>query len=277
MSSDRVRNDKRGGAFRPAPAYSSHGNGVPTTWSVATSNKHLDSQIREGLSPTLFDGMNRGLLDLLEEIEKSSLDQETNKERLQQIRTLLIKAAHSVAIQSEILSELRLLALTDDLTGFFNRRGFLILGMQQLKVSRRTGHPLLLFFADVDGLKDTNDLYGHDEGDALLLRCAAALNSTFREADIVARLGGDEFAVLAAEGADCTCEIILDRLEHAVRSVNAQGGAMPLSLSVGVARFDPQTPVTLAELLTTADQNMYAEKRKRRSYRVEAELASATD
>jgi diguanylate cyclase (GGDEF)-like protein len=269
--------EKDEGALGEEPV-SSNRDRVPTTWSVATSNKHLDTQIREGLSPTLFDGMNRGLLDLLAEIEQSSLDQETNRERLQEIRTLLIKAAHSVAIQSEILSELRLLALTDDLTGFFNRRGFLILGMQQLKMSRRTGHALLLFFADVDGLKQTNDLYGHDEGDALLMRCAAALNNTFREADIVARLGGDEFAILAAEGADCTCEIILSRLENAVRTMNTQqGGATPLSLSVGVARFDPQTPVTLAELLTTADQNMYAHKRSRRSHRVEAELTAASD
>jgi len=249
----------------------------PVTWSVASSNKLLDAQIREGLSPTLFDGMNRGLLDLLREIESSSLDGKVTVERLREIRTLLIKAAHSVAIQSEILSELRLLALTDDLTGFFNRRGFLILGMQLLKMSRRNGQPLLLFFADVDQLKHTNDSFGHDEGDALLLRCAAVMNNTFREADLVARLGGDEFAVLAAEGADHTCEIILSRMESAIKEVNSRGGLTPLSLSLGVARFDPQSPVTLAELLTTADHNMYEEKRSRRSYRVDRELASASD
>lgn len=249
----------------------------PVTWSVASSNKLLDAQIREGLSPTLFDGMNRGLLDLLREIENSSLDGEITVPRLREIRTLLIKAAHSVAIQSEILSELRLLALTDDLTGFFNRRGFLILGMQLLKLSRRNGQPLLLFFADVDELKNTNDSFGHDEGDALLLRCAAVLNNTFREADLVARLGGDEFAVLAAEGADHTCEIVLARLENAVKEVNSRGGLTHLSLSVGVARFDPQDPVSLAELLSTADHNMYQEKRSRGSYRVDRELASASD
>ena len=260
------------------PPASSIPERAPTTWAVASSNKQLDADIREGLSPTLFDGMNQALLDLLAEVEKSPLDPNAKMERLKELRTLLIKAAHSVAIQSEALSELRLLALTDDLTGFFNRRGFLILGMQQLKVSRRTGVPMLLFFADVDHLKQTNDLYGHDEGDALLLRCAAALNATFREADIVARLGGDEFAILAAEGADSTCEIILNRLENAIRDVNARGGAMPLSLSVGVARFDPQAPVLLAELLTTADHNMYQQKRKRRgAYQLESELAPGTD
>src|SRR5438270_4789961 len=251
-------------------------NGAPVTWSVASSNKLLDAQIREGLSPTLFDGMNRSLVELLEEIEGSAIDKNLSAERLRQIRMLLIKAAHSVAVQSEILSELRLLALTDDLTGFFNRRGFLILGMQLLKMSRRNGQPVLLFFADVDHLKRTNDLYGHNEGDALLLRCAAVLNNTFREADIVARLGGDEFAVLASEGADHTCEIILSRMESALKEMNG-GTPAQLSLSVGVARFDPQDPVSLAELLTTADHNMYEQKRTRRTFQVNQELASASD
>ena len=248
----------------------------PVTWSVASSNKLLDAQIREGLSPTLFDGMNRSLLELLGEIEKCSINDSLTAERLRAVRLLLIKAAHSVAVQSEILGELRLLALTDDLTGFFNRRGFLILGMQLLKMSRRNGQPLLLFFADVDHLKRTNDLYGHNEGDALLLRCAAVLNNTFREADIVARLGGDEFAVLASEGVDHTCEIILARMEGALREMNV-GMPTELSLSMGVARFDPQDPVSLAELLTSADQNMYQQKRSRRPYQVDQELASASD
>ena len=263
------------GDSRPLRASSSDLN--PVSWSVASSNKHLDAQIREGVSPSLFDGMNRGLLDLLAEIEKLSIDREMKVERLREIRTLLIKAAHSLAIQSEMQSELRLLALTDDLTGFFNRRGFLILGMQQLKVCRREGKPLLLFFADVDHLKHTNDLHGHDEGDALLMRCAAVLNNTFREADIVARLGGDEFAVLAAEGAGQTCDIILSRLEKAMAQVNAHKGLTSLSLSVGIARFDPETPVSLADLLSTADRNMYQQKRKRYFCGAEAEMASAND
>ena len=148
--------------------------------------------------------------------------------------------------------------------------------MQLLKMSRRNGRPLLLFFADVDHLKQTNDLYGHNEGDALLLRCAAVLNSTFREADIVASLGGDEFAVLASEGADRTCEIVLTRLETALKEMNT-GVATPLSLSVGVSRFDPQDPVSLAELLTIADHNMYQQKKSRRAFQVDKELASAND
>jgi diguanylate cyclase (GGDEF)-like protein len=182
-----------------------------------------------------------------------------------------------VAVQAEVLTELRLLALTDDLTSLYNRRGFLILGMQQLKISRRNGLPLLLFFADVDHLKQTNDAHGHDEGDALLVRCAAVLNNTFRESDILARLGGDEFAVLAAEGADSTCEIIRRRLSSSMQEVNAQGSLSPLSLSIGIARFDPQAPVSLSELLTTADRNMYQQKRARHPSWPGRELSSSND
>jgi diguanylate cyclase (GGDEF)-like protein len=233
------------------------------SWSVASSNRLLNAQIREGVPPALFDGLNRGLLELIEKIEATPFSRGLGVEQLSQIRTLLIKAAHSLAVQSEILSELRLLALTDDLTGFYNRRGFLILALQQLKMSRRSAQPMLLFFVDVDHLKKTNDQFGHDEGDALLLRAAAALNNTFRESDILARLGGDEFAILAAEGLDRTSETILSRLNKSIDDVNQRCGVSSLSLSIGVARFDPETPVTLAELLTSADCEMYRQKRAR--------------
>ena len=233
------------------------------SWSVASSNRLLNAQIREGVPPALFDGLNRGLLELIEKIEATPFSRGLGVEQLSQIRTLLIKAAHSLAVQSEILSELRLLALTDDLTGFYNRRGFLILALQQLKMSRRSAQPMLLFFVDVDHLKKTNDQFGHDEGDALLLRAAAALNNTFRESDILARLGGDEFAILAAEGLDRTSEAILSRLNKSIDDVNQRCGVSSLSLSIGVARFDPEAPVTLAELLTSADCEMYRQKRAR--------------
>ena len=237
-------------------------------------NKLPNSQIQDGLSSGFFEGLNRGLVDLLREIE-SSLDGQPTAERLNDARSLLVKAAQSIMVQSEILSELHHLALTDELTGFYNRRGFLVLGTQQLKIARRSGHSLLLFFGDLDHLKRVNDAYGHDEGDALLLRCSVALKTTFRESDIVARLGGDEFAILAAEGADRSLEAIIGRLNESVRDVNTRGGRTSLSLSLGVSRFDPGAPMTLGELLTAADRDMYRHKRKR-SPAPASELSTAT-
>ena len=249
----------------------SRARGAKLTWAVASSNRMLDAQIREGVPSNLFQGISKNLLELLEKVESIPGEGAPSVEQLLETRNLLVKAAHSLAVESEKLSELRLLALTDDLTGFYNRRGFLILAMQQLKVSRRNSQPTLLFFVDVDGLKSTNDLYGHDEGDALLLRCAAALNNTFRDSDIIARLGGDEFAVLAPECADRTSQAIIQRLGSAVDRVNGQG-MTSLSLSVGTARFNPQAPITLAELLTVADCDMYQNKRNRMGAATEASV-----
>jgi len=256
--------------------WESAGQGDSLTWSVASSNKFLDLPLQDGLSSTFVEAVNGELLSLLREIG-ASLDGEPDMERLREIRTLLVKAAHSIMMQSELLSELHQLALTDELTGFYNRRGFLVLGMQQLKMSRRQDEPLLLFFVDVDHLKLANDSYGHDEGDALLLRCAAVLKNTFRESDIVARLGGDEFAVLAAEGADRSCEVILRRMEEHIREVNTRGGLTTLSLSTGVSRFDPHAPVSLAELLTQADRNMYQNKRSRDTWPADEPTATKTN
>lgn len=158
--------------------------------------------------------------------------------------------------------ELRSLALTDDLTGLYNRRAFHTLAAQQLKVMRRRGQGLLLFFADLDRLKDVNDAYGHREGDIALQRCGHALERTFRKSDIVARLGGDEFAVLALDASSQDEAAILRRLECQLQKASAGEPRYKLSLSAGCARFDPRRSMSLADLLAKADQAMYEEKSK---------------
>lgn len=165
--------------------------------------------------------------------------------------------------QSLLDRELRSLALTDDLTGFYNRRAFLALATQQLRVAIRKGHGLLLFFADVDYLKAINDTCGHREGDLAIVRTADALEQTFRSSDILARLGGDEFAMFALETSCQYEDVILRRLEKNLKASNAGETRYELSLSVGAARFDPKNPVSFGELLTQADQSMYKQKRDR--------------
>lgn len=158
---------------------------------------------------------------------------------------------------------LRSMALTDDLTGLYNRRAFYTLAAQQLKVMRRSGQGLLLFFADVDRLKDINDAYGHHQGDLALRRCGQALERTFRKSDIVARLGGDEFGVLALDASSQDEGVILRRLESQLQKASGGESRYRLSLSAGCARFDPRRSVSLADLLAKADQAMYEGKSKR--------------
>lgn len=158
---------------------------------------------------------------------------------------------------------LRALSLMDDLTGLNNRRGFLTLAQQQIKLARRNKRELVLLFVDMDDFKQINDAHGHQEGDVALQRAARVLRATFRDSDIVARLGGDEFVVLAADTGSSAS--IIHRLRQELNERNTRDGyPYNLSFSVGAARFDPEDPPTIEELLQTADAMLYEQKRHRR-------------
>jgi diguanylate cyclase (GGDEF)-like protein len=159
--------------------------------------------------------------------------------------------------------ELRYLALTDDLTCLYNRRAFFAAAAQQLKLAHRNSQTVLLFFCDVDNLKKINDTFGHHEGDLALIRVADAMEEAFRDSDILARLGGDEFAVLAMTASGQGKEILLRRLHQSLKKSNANEPRYSLSLSVGVAQFDPKRVVSLGELMAEADKAMYQQKRAR--------------
>jgi diguanylate cyclase (GGDEF)-like protein len=173
----------------------------------------------------------------------------------------LKKAAVWAVKQSLLDREIRSLAITDELTGFFNRRGFLAAATQELKLAHRDKQSVLLLFCDVDHMKAVNDTYGHKEGDLALIRTADALEETFRNSDVLARLGGDEFAVLAWEASTPDLQIILARLEKNLQKVTVDEPRYKLSLSIGVARYDPaEAPVALGELMAQADKDMYKHK-----------------
>jgi len=180
-------------------------------------------------------------------------------------RSLLGRTVRYAVERHRLRAELRAMALTDPLTGLYNRRGFYALAEQQLRMAGRTGRSLLLFFADVDGLKRINDTAGHVEGDRVLQAVAEVLRCTFRASDIVARLGGDEFAILAIDAPENTAELLTARLWESLKMHNAQGDLPDtLSLSLGLARFDPDRPCSLDDLVTRADALMYACKRRKR-------------
>ena len=187
-------------------------------------------------------------------LESGTKDAESLHDRLH--RTVLC------AIKQSILDrEIRSLALADELTSLYSRRAFFALAAQQIRVMRRKGQCFLLFFADVNNLKTINDKFGHAEGDRALIRAAKALKRTFRDSDVLARLGGDEFAILALEASAQDRDAILTRLEKHIQDSRAEEPRYELSLSVGVARFDPKHCVSLGELLAKADQAMYENKR----------------
>jgi len=179
----------------------------------------------------------------------------------------LIGAVTAAFHQNKLMvARLSELALVDELTGLHNRRGFLVLAGKQLQIAQRTGRPDLLLFIDLDDMKRINDERGHKGGDAALRRTATVLHAAFRTSDIIARIGGDEFVVLCPNTGPETAASLLQALEKHVGDANAgEVATWRLSLSAGYAAFDPEHPVTLDELVSTADAAMYAAKQGKRS------------
>jgi diguanylate cyclase (GGDEF)-like protein len=159
--------------------------------------------------------------------------------------------------------ELEQLALTDELTGARNRRGFLVLAEHAWRLARRTHVPCRLLFIDLDGVKHVNDTQGHQVGDALLMDAARVLSSVFRETDVIGRIGGDEFAVFELMDTNDGPGNGSERLQAAIDDFNRNAGQpYRLSMSVGVEDLPAAGETTLEALLSRADIAMYGRKRE---------------
>jgi diguanylate cyclase (GGDEF)-like protein/PAS domain S-box-containing protein len=160
---------------------------------------------------------------------------------------------------------LQSLSLVDELTGLYNRRGFLAVTEQHVAAIRRDEKTPLVVYADLDGLKEINDSFGHPEGDRALANAAEILKETFRSSDIIARLGGDEFVILAAIDPEETGQLLMQRLQEKFDASNAQRTRpYDLSVSVGVANFE-EDRYSIEELMAQADRAMYEDKRRKPS------------
>ncbi len=180
---------------------------------------------------------------------------------------LLRRSLHYAIERHKMQLALRSQSLIDDLTRLYNRRGFITLADQQLKLSQRNKRGFYLVFVDLDGLKQVNDNYGHLEGDKALINSAKILKKAFRETDIIARIGGDEFMVLAIDASEDNVQVIEQRLAEGLKIFNGQEGLLyKLSLSTGIVFFDPKHPLRLEELMDNADKELYNHKRGKRGF-----------
>lgn len=178
---------------------------------------------------------------------------------------ILLRSIRYAIERHRLLSALRSLSLIDDLTGLYNGRGFAELGEQQLKLARRMVRRVVLLYLDVDRFKTINDTLGHHVGDRALKRIAHMMRGSFRRSDIMGRVDGDDFAVLALEASEDDGELMMRRLREHVRSFNEEGREpYQLSVSMGIARFDPGDPTSLEELTEEARRTVVEEKTGKR-------------
>lgn len=153
--------------------------------------------------------------------------------------------------------KIEILSFHDHLTGLYNRH-YMSDAVKRLDVEEQL--PLTLMIIDVNGLKLTNDAFGHEVGDRLLITVAGILKKSCRENDLIGRMGGDEFCILLSKTDEVAAERIKKRLLH--EADKAGFDSVIVSLAVGHATKNMIDEKT-AELMTSADNNMYRDKLKR--------------
>lgn len=179
-------------------------------------------------------------------------------------KSAYLASLRDVTENVRLREKLRDLSLTDELTGLYNRRGFLTLAQQRLSVTASAKGEAILLFVDLDHMKWINDTLGHHEGDRAIIEASDILKETFRETDIIGRIGGDEFAIFVSGTQKNSCEILTTRLQDNLDARNAQNNRQyNLSLSVGMAYHDPEHPCSIDEMLALADLLMYEQKRRK--------------
>jgi len=185
---------------------------------------------------------------------------------------LWIEESRQLQLINEQLNEAKrrveTLSLTDELTGLHNRRGFVSLATQQVLYCRRLKQGFWLLYMDLDDLKSINDTWGHDEGDEAIRRASTLLRTVFRSSDICARLGGDEFTVLIPDGSPEDLEPLKQRLDENLQTLNAENKhPWHVSLSLGAIFSPPESKESFDQILKSADQLLYEEKRRRKQIR----------
>lgn len=197
--------------------------------------------------------------------DEQRLFQEDEKSLLETLAIHLSMAmANALAYQEQ-----QLLAITDSLTGLYNRRKFLETLTTELERSQRLNRPLSVLMMDIDYFKNYNDTYGHQKGDEILSGIAKKLRKSLREYDTLARYGGDEFVLLLPETDAQVAQKIAERLVQALREMNiliSETDSIPiyLTLSIGIASY-PSHANDLQTLMQAADYALYQAKQAGRN------------
>lgn len=161
------------------------------------------------------------------------------------------------------LGEARRQAMFDPLTRLWNRRGATDLLNSALKEAVKHNHTLGICLADIDNFKQINDQFGHQVGDQVLRRIARAIVASVRPQDIVCRYGGEEFLVIVQDIDEKVCIAIGERICQGMRNttINTRGGAVPVTISVGIALRGRGDPISSERLIALADEALYSSKR----------------
>jgi diguanylate cyclase (GGDEF)-like protein len=173
---------------------------------------------------------------------------------------IVIGVAAVFLIATDLAVQMRVLTISDPLTGVYNRRGFEQAAAQAIVATRLRGEPLAVIIADLDGFKTINDRHGHAVGDDVLQRFATHVATSLRRGDMVGRLGGEEFGILLANTTGEAAVGIVDRIrsEFAMLSIG-DDAPVQVTCSFGIAELaDDDRDIGTA--VNRADQALYRAK-----------------
>ncbi len=184
-----------------------------------------------------------------------------------------LAAILSICLENALnLERLKLVGLTDYLTGLSNRRYFEARCQEDIAHARRHNQPLACMFLDIDHFKHINDTFGHLTGDKVLGEIARLIRQELRNGDIVARYGGEEFVVLMPQTTSRHAHDIAERIRAALASKPVQplpGKTIPVTLSIGISALPEKhaaSDATVAqEMLGGADAALYKAKQTGRN------------
>jgi diguanylate cyclase (GGDEF)-like protein len=212
-------------------------------------------------APILVNGQVAGFLNL--DSASPGFYGKIHGERLMAFANQAALAIHN----AQLYERVQQMALTDELTGLYNRRGLLQLGQREIERTLRFAHPLSILMLDIDNFKKFNDNYSYKVGDEVLKILAARLRQNVREVDILARYGGDEFVILLVENNQVSAKQVVERLKKAVNGepFNTTQGPMPVSISLGMAPFTRDI-IDLSTLIEKAGLDLHAVKKARQDH-----------
>ncbi len=188
---------------------------------------------------------------------------------------LLRTVADQVAVavnHAGLFAQIQQQALTDALTGCYNRRSFEMQLDKDIQMAKRLHQPLSLIMLDLDRFKHLNDTVGHDAGDGALRLLADCFRQELRGVDSAARFGGDEFALILPQAYADGAMIVAERLRARIEQINIPEFGN-LAASIGIATF-PLHANSRLELFRAADDALYAAKRAGRNRVVLAQTSS---
>ncbi len=188
---------------------------------------------------------------------QSGFYNQSHIDKLQSFMDLAGTAIENANLQRETQK----MAISDELTGLFNRRGLMDLGRREIDRAKRFHHPLSVVIMDLDNFKSINDTYGHIAGDQLLNQVADFCRASFRDIDIICRYGGDEIVVLLIENNAQQAFQIADRFRQSISSnvFRTDAGNLTTTVSIGIAELNDQIE-DLTQLIDQADRALYLAK-----------------